>query len=89
MPVSIGLGKQPANLVDSNGREAVALAFDEPFLRHRLESIGRGIFGGDPCALFLQRRIDPLGNLLLGFVAPDTRLREGWPLSSQEWTVHP
>jgi len=55
----IGLGKQPTDLVDGHGREAVALAFDEPFLGNRLEGVGGGVFGGDPRRAFFQRRIDP------------------------------
>lgn len=80
----IGLGEQPADLVDGHRRETVPLALDEPFLGYRLEGVGSGIFRSDPCALFLKRRIDPLGNLLLRFVAPDTRVREAYGCSPTE-----
>jgi hypothetical protein len=50
-----------------NGLGAGLNPFDEPLFRNRFKGIGRGIFGGDPCALLLECRIDPR--------APDGDLR--------------
>ena len=76
-----GLGEQPADFIYGHRCETISFASDEPFLGHCLESVGSGKLGGDPGALFLQRRIDPLRNVLFGFIAPDTRVREAyrWP----------
>jgi len=74
----IGLGEKPTNLVDGHWRETIPLAFDEPFLGDRLEGVSCGIFGGDPRALLVERRIDPVGDLLLGLVAPGARLCEAY-----------
>src|SRR5690606_32984521 len=69
------------DLINGHRSETIPFAFDQPFLGNRLEGVGRGVFGGDPGALFLQGRIDSFGKLLLGFVASGTRLCEtyGWP----------
>jgi len=70
----IGLCEKPTDLVDGHGREAVSLAFHKPLLRDRLEGVRRGILGGDPSSLFLQRRIDPFGNSLLRLVTANAGL---------------
>jgi hypothetical protein len=77
----VSLGKEPSDLLDCHFREAVPLAFDEPFLCHSLEGVGCGILCSDAGALLLQRGIDPVCHELLGLVPPDAGIREayGWP----------
>jgi hypothetical protein len=74
----IGLGEEPADLLDRDRREVIPLAFDEPFLGYRLKRVGRGIFGGDPRPLFLQCGIDASCDLLLRLVAPDASIGEAY-----------
>src|SRR3546814_5281794 len=57
-----------SDLVDRDQRQSIALALDQPCLRHQLESGRCRMPGRDPRALLIDGRIHSGGNLLAGLV---------------------